>query len=193
MNSSENRTQHRISPDFAERASKIRLIVMDVDGVLTDGLIVVNHEGQEEKNFNVRDGSELVGWMRSGGKTAILSGRYASCVEHRARELGINIVLQGNPRKIAGLHQILERSGLSLEETCFIGDDLPDLPLFGLVGLAAAPADAVPEVLSQAHFVSSKAGGKGAVNDLIRQIMIVQQNWQEHVNWYFERESKAPA
>jgi len=178
-----------LSADFAERAGKIRLIVMDVDGVLTDGLIIVDDQGQEQKNFNVRDGSALVGWMRTGGKTAILSGRYARCVEHRARDLGIQQVLQGNPRKLAGLAQILQEAGVTLEETCFVGDDLPDLPLFGRVGLAAAPADAVEEVLAEAHFVSSHTGGRGVLNQLVKAIMQVQQTWQGHIAWYFERES----
>jgi 3-deoxy-D-manno-octulosonate 8-phosphate phosphatase (KDO 8-P phosphatase) len=181
--------QALLSADFAERAGRIRLIVMDVDGVLTDGLIIVDDQGQEQKNFNVRDGSALVGWMRTGGKTAILSGRYARCVEHRARDLGIQHVLQGNPRKLAGLARILQEAGVTLEETCFVGDDLPDLPLFGRVGLAAAPADAVDEVLAKAHFVSSHTGGRGVLNQLVKAIMQVQQTWQGHIDWYFERES----
>ena len=181
--------QALLSAYFAERAGRIRLIVMDVDGVLTDGLIIVDDQGQEQKNFNVRDGSALVGWMRTGGKTAILSGRYARCVEHRARDLGIQHVLQGNPRKLAGLARILQEAGVTLEETCFVGDDLPDLPLFGRVGLAAAPADAVDEVLAKAHFVSSHTGGRGVLNQLVKAIMQVQQTWQGHIDWYFERES----
>lgn len=177
------------SEDFNERAGRIRLIVMDVDGVLSDGVIAVDDQGQEHKNFHVRDGSAIVGWLRQGNSAAILSGRYAKCVDHRAKDLGIPIVLQGNPRKISGLQEILHKTGLTLQETCFIGDDLPDLPLFGMVGLAASPSDAVDEVLDQSHFISRFTGGRGAVNDLIRQIMIVQGNWQRHIDWYFERES----
>ncbi|MFM7128237.1 MAG: KdsC family phosphatase [bacterium] len=184
-----HKTQPCLSSDFAVRAGRIRLIVMDVDGVLTDGLIIVDDQGQELKHFNVRDGSALVGWMRTGGKSAILSGRRAKCVEHRARDLGIQHVIQGNPRKLSGLAQILEQAGVSLEETCFVGDDLPDLPLFSRVGLAAAPADAVEEVLAGAHFVSSQAGGRGVLNELVKSIMQVQQTWQGHIDWYFERES----
>lgn len=177
------------SDDFVIRAEKIRLIVMDVDGVLSDGIIAVNDQGQEHKNFHVRDGSAIVGWLRTGYQAAILSGRSAKCVDIRAKELGIPFVLQGNPRKISGLHHILHQTGYSLAETCFIGDDLPDLPLFGMVGLAASPADAVEEIQQQSHFISRYAGGRGAVNDLIRSLMKVQNRWQEHMDWYFKRET----
>ena len=176
------------SDDFQARASRIRLIVLDVDGVLSNGMITVDDDGREEKSFHVRDGSALAGWLRTGRAVAILSGRYARCVEHRARDLGIPIVLQGNPRKLAGFHEILDQTGLSADQACFMGDDLPDLPLFGLVGLAACPADAVDEVRQAAHFISNQAGGQGAVHDLVSQVMKVQGLWQEHVQWYFHRE-----
>jgi 3-deoxy-D-manno-octulosonate 8-phosphate phosphatase (KDO 8-P phosphatase) len=174
--------------DFQERANRIRLIVLDVDGVLSDGRIIVDDDGREAKNFHVRDGSALAGWLRTGRKVAILSGRYARCVEHRAKDLGIPIVLQGNPRKLAGFHEILNRTGLTAAQTCFMGDDLPDLPLFGQVGLAACPTDAVDEIREKAHFISGSPGGQGAVHDLVRQVMQVQGLWQEHVQWYFSRE-----
>lgn len=174
--------------DFQERANRIRLIVLDVDGVLSDGRIIVDDDGREAKNFHVRDGSALAGWLRTGRTVAILSGRYARCVEHRAKDLGIPIVLQGNPRKLAGFHEILNRTGLTAAQTCFMGDDLPDLPLFGQVGLAACPADAVNEIREKAHFISGSPGGQGAVHDLVRQVMQVQGLWQEHVQWYFSRE-----
>lgn len=181
-------TKSWTSEDFHERAKNIRLIVMDVDGVLSDGVIAVDDHGHEHKNFHVRDGSAIVGWLRLGNSAAILSGRYARCVDFRAKDLGIPIVLQGNPRKISGLQTILQQTGLSLKQTCFIGDDLPDLPLFGMVGLAASPVDAIDEIHERSHFVSQFGGGRGAVNDLIRQIMTVQETWQQHIDWYHERE-----
>lgn len=180
-----------MSYDFHLRAEKIRLIILDVDGVLSDGIIAVDDNGQEHKNFHVRDGSALAGWLRSGRSVAILSGRTARCVDHRARDLGIPIVLQGNPQKLAGFHEILERTGLSPEQTSFMGDDLPDLPLFSLVGLAACPADAVEEVQSVAHFKSIQKGGHGAVHELVSHLMKAQGIWQAHIDWYFKRESTA--
>lgn len=176
------------SEDFQERASRIRLIVLDVDGVLSDGRIIVDDDGRESKHFHVRDGSALAGWLRTGRTVAILSGRYARCVEHRAKDLGIPIVLQGNPRKLSGFQEILDRTGLTADQACFMGDDLPDLPLFSQVGLAACPADAVEEVRAEAHFISRQPGGQGAVHDLICQVMKAQDLWQEHVQWYFHRE-----
>lgn len=187
-------THNLLNPDdFQARASRIRLIVLDVDGVLSDGRIIVSDDGQESKNFHVRDGSALAGWLRTGRTVAILSGRYARCVEHRARDLGIPIVLQGNPRKLAGFQEILDCTGLTADQACFMGDDLPDLPLFSLVGLAACPADAVDEVRAEAHFISSQAGGQGAVHDLVCQVMNAQGLWQEHIQWYFHREESLQA
>ncbi len=177
----------RISGDLVERAQRIQLIVLDVDGVMTDGVIAIDDHGHEQKRFHVRDGSAIVGWVRSGGKVAILSGRKSRSVEHRARELGIEIVLQGNPQKIQGLHEILESTGTSADDTCFVGDDLPDLPLFRLVGLAACPSDSADEVRESAHFVSRFPGGRGAVQEVVSMLMKSQNLWQDHVQWYERR------
>lgn len=174
----------RIEGDLIERAQRVRLIVLDVDGVLTDGVITIDDHGHEQKNFHVRDGSALVGWIRSGGKVAILSGRKSRSVEHRARELGIDIILQGNPQKIQGFHEILGSTGFTPERTCFVGDDLPDLPLFRLVGLAACPSDSTDEIRETAHFVSRYPGGRGAVQEVVSMVMKSQNLWQSHVQWY---------
>jgi 3-deoxy-D-manno-octulosonate 8-phosphate phosphatase (KDO 8-P phosphatase) len=174
----------RRTDDLIERASRIRLIVMDVDGVLTDGVIAIDDLGNEHKNFHVRDGSAIAGWVRLGGKAAILSGRKSRSVDHRARELGIATVLQGNPLKTSGFREILETTGISAEQACFIGDDLPDLPLFQLVGLAASPADGADEIREAAHFVSRNPGGRGAVHEVVSLVMKSQNLWQSHVDWY---------
>jgi 3-deoxy-D-manno-octulosonate 8-phosphate phosphatase (KDO 8-P phosphatase) len=184
-----NRPDVLSNDELIDRARDVRLIVMDVDGVLSDGVIAVDDEGREHKHFHVRDGSAIAGWIRSGRHAAILSGRKARCVDHRARELGIPYVLQGNPRKIEGLQEILGRTEATLRQTCFIGDDLPDLPLFGMVGLSACPSDAVEEILAASHFVSRHPGGRGAVHELIRLVMEAQGLWKSHVDWYFHRES----
>lgn len=173
--------------DVMERARRIRLFVFDVDGVLTDGVIALDDQGNEHKNFHVRDGSAIAGWIRTGGKAAILSGRRARCVELRARELGIETVLQGNPQKLDGLEEILAITGISMDQTCFVGDDLPDLPLFRRVGLAACPLDSADEIRESAHFVSRFVGGRGAVHEVVRLVMQAQDLWQSHVRWYEER------
>lgn len=177
----------RMDGDLIERAQQVRLIVLDVDGVLTDGVIAIDEHGHEMKHFHVRDGSAVVGWIRSGGKVAILSGRKSRAVEHRARELGIDLVLQGNPQKIQGFHEILESSGVSANHACFVGDDLPDLPLFRLVGLAACPSDSTDEIREAAHFVSRYPGGRGAVQEVVSMVMKSQNLWQSHVHWYEQR------
>ena len=185
--------QNELTDELLAKASKIRLIVLDVDGVLTDGVIGMDDDGREFKHFHVRDGSALAGWIRTGRQVAILSGRFAQCVEHRARDLKIPIVIQGNPQKINGLLQILEQTGMNLDQTCFMGDDLPDLPLFEMVGLAACPADAVEEIRTKAHFISQNRGGQGAVHDLLTRLMKTQGIWQDHVQWYFEHASSSGA
>jgi 3-deoxy-D-manno-octulosonate 8-phosphate phosphatase (KDO 8-P phosphatase) len=176
-----------MNPDLIERARRIRLVVLDVDGVLTDGVIALDDLGNEHKNFHVRDGSAIAGWIRSGGKMAILSGRRARCVDLRARELGIETVLQGNPQKLDGLEEILASTGIAMDESCFVGDDLPDLPLFRSVGLAACPSDSVDEIREAAHFVSRFPGGRGAVHEVVSLVMKAQNLWQSHVRWYEER------
>ena len=182
-------THHpKTSDDFITRANRIKLIVLDVDGVMTDGVIAFDDNGHEHKHFHVRDGSAIAGWLRSGRLIAILSGRYARCVEHRAKDLKIPIVIQGNPRKINGLLGIRQQTGLSLDQTCFMGDDLPDLPLFHMVGLAASPADGVEEIQAKAHFVSQNRGGHGAVHDLVSHLMKTQGIWSDHVQWYESQE-----
>lgn len=180
-------TIETVSGELIERARRVCLVVLDVDGVLTDGVIALDDLGNEHKNFHVRDGSAIVGWIRSGGKVAILSGRRARCVDLRAKELGIDAVLQGNPRKLDGLEQIQSSFGLTMDQTCFVGDDLPDLPLFRHVGLAACPADSVEEIREAAHFVSRFGGGKGAVHEVVRMVMKARNLWQSHVSWYEER------
>ena len=167
--------------DLAARCPAIELLVLDVDGVLTDGLIVVDDLGVESKHFHVRDGSAIALWRRAGHRVAILSGRRAEVVDRRAAELGIAPVIQGAKDKAAALRELLGGLGVVPERACYMGDDLPDLPALAVVGLAACPSDALPEVRSACQLVSDREGGRGAVRDVIEAVLRLQGRWDELV------------
>jgi len=149
-----------------ERARGVRLLALDVDGVLTDGRIYLSGAGEELKVFHVRDGSGLVAVQRAGIAVAIVSGRDSAAVRRRAEELGIGHVRQGVGDKGAGLDQLLAELGVGREATACVGDDTPDLPMLRRAGLAIAVADAHPAVLGMAHWVTPSPGGRGAVRDV---------------------------
>jgi 3-deoxy-D-manno-octulosonate 8-phosphate phosphatase (KDO 8-P phosphatase) len=163
--------------DLAARCGPIEVLVVDVDGVMTDGVIAIDDRGIETKHFFVRDGSGIKLWQRAGKRAAILSGRWAPVVERRAAELGMAPVIQGTPRKLRPFQSLLNDLGVKAEQVCYVGDDLPDLPVLNLAGLAACPADAVPEVRQAAHFVSQMPGGRGAVREVIETILKQQGVW----------------
>ncbi len=167
--------------DLTERAAKIELLLLDVDGVLTDGSIVYTDAGAEIKRFHVRDGSGLKLWHISGKRSAIVSGRSSKAVERRAAELGIAPVLQGRHEKLPAFEAILAETGLRPEQVCAIGDDLPDLPVLKRVGLAIAVADACPELRAIAHYVTAVPGGHGAVRDAIEWLLRLRGVWDEVV------------
>jgi 3-deoxy-D-manno-octulosonate 8-phosphate phosphatase (KDO 8-P phosphatase) len=168
-------------PSLAQRAAAIELLLLDVDGVLTDGRIVYTDNGVELKTFHVRDGSGLKLWHLAGKKSAILSGRTSKAVEVRAAELGVGLVLQGISDKRAGFQQVLMQTRLRAEQVCCVGDDIPDLPLLRQCGLAVAVADACPEARSAAQYVTQAAGGAGAVRETIELILRCQDRWQKLV------------
>jgi 3-deoxy-D-manno-octulosonate 8-phosphate phosphatase (KDO 8-P phosphatase) len=168
---------HSASADLAERCAPIELLVVDVDGVLTDGAIVVDDRGVESKNFHVRDGLAFSLWHRAGKRSAILSGRRAEVVNRRAAELKIGHIYQGLADKGAPFRSLLGELGLEARQACFVGDDLVDLPVLHAVGLAACPADAVAEVQDNAHLVTAAAGGRGAVREVIEAILKAQGLW----------------
>ncbi len=153
--------------DLQGRAGPIELLVLDVDGVLTDGVIAVDDNGVETKHYHVRDGAGIALWRRAGKRVAIVSGRSARCVEVRAAELGIDPVIQGASDKSVPFLALLEGFGLEPRQACFMGDDLADLPAMALAGLAACPADAAAEVVASAHYVARAPGGRGAVRELV--------------------------
>ena len=149
-----------------ERARRVRLLALDVDGVLTDGRLYLSATGEELKVFHVRDGSGLVAVQRAGIDVAIVSGRDSAAVTRRAAELGIRHVRQGVADKGAELGQLLAELGVEPRATACVGDDTPDLPMLRQAGLAIAVADAHPSVLGAVHWVTPSPGGRGAVRDV---------------------------
>jgi 3-deoxy-D-manno-octulosonate 8-phosphate phosphatase (KDO 8-P phosphatase) len=165
------------TPTLAERCAPIELLVLDVDGVLTDGRIVYTADAVEIKAFHVRDGSGLVFWQKLGKQVAIVSGRKSKIVDVRAQELGIRLVRQGAADKVAAFRQMLVQLGLRAEQAAAVGDDLPDLPVLRVAGLAVAVADACPEVRAAAHHVTVTNGGRGAVREVVELILKHQGRW----------------
>jgi 3-deoxy-D-manno-octulosonate 8-phosphate phosphatase (KDO 8-P phosphatase) len=153
------------------------LLTLDVDGVLTDGGIVLGGD-LEIKRFHVRDGSALKAWSRSGKRIALVTGRRSRAVEVRAAELGIETVVQGATDKWRSLQVVLEESSVVRGAVCYVGDDLPDLVPMQQCGLAAAPADACPEVRAAAHYVTRTPGGRGVVREVVELILRCQGVWR---------------
>ena len=164
---------------------KIKLILSDVDGVLTDGGISFDNNGVESKQFHIKDGLGIKMWQRAGFRFGILTARTSHIVKVRTAELGIDIVRQGFESKLPTAETLAQSMNLSLEEVCYIGDDLTDLPVIRAVGLGVAVADAVSELLSAADLVTQKAGGKGAVRELIEQILRSTGRWDDLVQQYY--------
>ncbi len=166
------------------RLIPIKLVIFDVDGVLTDGRIVMDDNGLESKFFSVRDGHGLKLLMWAGIEVGILTGRKSRVVDTRAADLGIRLVHQGIKNKIEIFTRILDERSLSEEQTAYAGDDLVDLPVMRQVGLAMAPADAIPEVKAISHFVCSSKGGHGAAREMAELILKGQGRWQEILSLY---------
>jgi 3-deoxy-D-manno-octulosonate 8-phosphate phosphatase (KDO 8-P phosphatase) len=165
--------------DGRMRALAIKMIIMDVDGTLTDGTLAVLPDGEEVKSYHVRDGLGILLAHLVGFKTAIITGKKSRALEKRAERLGIDELHQGILDKKGVLEGILAKHKLKAEEVAYIGDDLGDLEVIRAVGLAAAGADAHPEVKKHCHFVSRQNGGKGAVRELIEFILEAQAKWPE--------------
>lgn len=161
------------------RARRVKMIIMDVDGTLTDGALFVLPDGEEVKSYNVRDGLGILLAHLVGLKTAIITGKTSRALEKRAEKLRIDELYQGILDKKPVLEAILAKHGLSAEEAAYIGDDLGDLAVIKSVGLAGAVADAHPEIKKNCHFISAKAGGRGAVREFIEFILGAQGKWSE--------------
>lgn len=157
--------------DLKYKASKIKALVFDVDGVMTDGSLTFDENGVEYKTFNAKDGQGIVMATRAGFVTAIITARTNGTVRHRFNNLGMTKLYEGQKNKALALADLMEEYKLNLEEIAYMGDDLPDLCILEKVGLPCAPADAVDEVLQTAQFISSKNGGRGAVRELCNFIL----------------------
>jgi 3-deoxy-D-manno-octulosonate 8-phosphate phosphatase (KDO 8-P phosphatase) len=164
-------------PDRRARARRVKMLVMDVDGTLTDGAVFVLPDGEEVKAYNVKDGLGILLAHLAGLKTAIITGKTSKSLEKRAEKLRVAEVHQGVLDKRPSLEGILRRHNLQPEEVAYIGDDLGDLEAIKTVGLAAAVADAHPEVKSHAHFICKQKGGRGAVREFIEFILAAQDKW----------------
>lgn len=164
---------------LAERCRGLRLILSDVDGVMTDGSVLLLPDGGEAKSFHIRDGLAIVLAHRAGLRTGLLSGRSSPAVERRAAELGMTVVRQGIMDKGAALKEVLATEGIAAHEVAYIGDDLNDLPVMGEVGLTAAPADAPFEVRAQVFMVLDTPGGKGCLREFIEAILRARGDWED--------------
>lgn len=167
----------RSSDDLATRARAIRVLLFDVDGVLTDGGVYIHADGSESKRFDIKDGAGLVLARRAGLTVGVISARQSASTLQRARQLGLDPVRQGVADKVAALTELMTAHGWTAESIAYMGDDVVDLPVMRRVGLAACPADAVPEVREAAHVVSACPGGRGAARALIEDILRAQGRW----------------
>jgi 3-deoxy-D-manno-octulosonate 8-phosphate phosphatase (KDO 8-P phosphatase) len=170
--------------EFNDRARSVRLLLLDVDGVLTDGTVAIDSTGGEAKSFFIRDGAAIVWAGRQGLEVGLLSGRPSRATSRRATELGIRILWQRGSDKIHGFEDILATHGLRPEDVCYMGDDLLDLPVLRRAGLSAAPADAAPEVRERVHWVSAEPGGRGAVREIIEVLLRARGSWDTVVKGF---------
>ena len=163
---------------------KIKLLALDVDGVLTDGSIYISPAGEVFKGFNAKDGMGISCALRSGLQIAVITGRQSPIVERRCEELGITLLQQGVKDKRLALQQMAQELGLVREEIAYMGDDLNDIPAFKASGLNFVPADASMEVLAVADIITKASGGRGAVREAITMILAAQDKWNVIVNSY---------
>jgi 3-deoxy-D-manno-octulosonate 8-phosphate phosphatase (KDO 8-P phosphatase) len=155
------------TPPPSRSAAAVELLILDVDGVMTDGSIYLDDDGRETKRFHVRDGFGIKLWQKLGLRVAIITGRSGRVVQHRARELGITLVIQGAADKSAALDDLLGRAGLSTAQTAYLGDDWPDLGPMKRVAYPMAVADADGRILAAAVYTTTRPGGHGAVREAI--------------------------
>lgn len=168
-----------VSEQIIKKAEKIQLLICDVDGVMSDGLIYMGNNGEELKAFNVRDGYGICCLLTSGIEVAIITGRQSKLLEDRAKTLGITYLYQGQHNKLLAYQQLLDTLNLKPEQTAYIGDDLIDLPVMEKVGLSVAVADAHPLLTPHANYVTRIAGGRGAVRELCDLILLAQGRLEE--------------
>ncbi len=168
-----------------DRAKNIQMFIMDIDGVLTDGRIIYTSDGQEMKNFDVRDGFGIRLAHRAGIKTTVITARQSSIVARRSLELEITEIRQNALKKLPVYEEILLKYQLQDEQIAYIGDDLIDMPILRRVGLSITVADAHPEVKQMVHYITENKGGRGAVRESIEMILKAQGSWQKATERYF--------
>ncbi|MBF0189237.1 MAG: HAD hydrolase family protein [Magnetococcales bacterium] len=175
-----------LSDATLKRAATVRLVALDVDGVLTDGGIIWDENGVETKRFSVRDGMGIRLLLDAGYSVGIITARRSRLVERRAEELSLTFLHQKVDNKWSCLHNELQSRGLSPEHVAFMGDDLVDLPVLRRVGFGAAPADAVQDVVHAAHWQSSQGGGHGAVRQMAETLLKASGRWEKAVSRFYE-------
>ena len=169
----------RLEKTIEEKLKNIRMLILDVDGVMTDGRIIMDSEGREMKNFDVRDGHGLVMIQRHGIQVAILTGRTSAVVDHRARDLKIMEVYQGALNKKEVFERILKKNELTANQTAFMGDDIVDIPVLKRVGFSVAVANALDVVKKSADYITNHSGGYGAVREICDLLLKAQGFWPE--------------
>jgi 3-deoxy-D-manno-octulosonate 8-phosphate phosphatase (KDO 8-P phosphatase) len=169
---------------LAEKCTAIRLVLSDVDGVLTDGRLIFDNQGVEAKEFHIRDGQGIRLWQQSGGRFGIVTGRSSQIVKLRAAELDVDLVRQGIENKCLTVHSICEETGLTPAEVCYVGDDLPDLAAVEQVGLGVAVADAAEEVRQAADYTTSVGGGRGALREVVELLLKNTDRWEAVIRKY---------
>ena len=170
-------SSEKLIQEAQERAHKIKLLLLDVDGVLTSGMVNIFGDDREMYTFNVYDGYGIILWRRAGFKVGFIAGRRSDAIAKRAEKLGIDFLLMGASDKLALCKDIINKEKIDISEVAFVGDDLQDLSLLKLVGFAAAPANVRKEVEPHIHYVSSLHGGNGAVREIIEFILKAKNLW----------------
>lgn len=173
-----------IAPHIAEKAKKIKLLILDVDGVLTDNRLFYGDNGVEYKSFHTRDGHGMVLLQKSNVDIGIITGRKSQLVANRMKDLKVKHVFQGIPDKLPTFLKLVEDLELELEEIAYVGDDILDLPILLRIGLAVAPDNADPEVTTRVDYVSQFSGGQGCVREVCEIIMRSQDSWQQHMDFF---------
>lgn len=163
-----------MDPALKERASGIRMLLLDVDGVLTDGKLYFDHNGNETKAFDTRDGLGIKAMQRSGIEVAVITGRSSNAVTQRMQQLGVQHVYQGREDKLNAFEDLLDKTGFEATEVCYAGDDWIDIPVLLRVGLAVSVADADKLVKQHAHWVTGRKGGDAAVREICNLILEAQ-------------------
>ncbi|WP_019556896.1 KdsC family phosphatase [Thiomicrorhabdus arctica] len=173
-----------IPENIANKAQKIKLLILDVDGVMTNNMLIYSDDGIESKTFNTRDGHGMVLLQKSGIDIGIITGRKSQLVTNRMQDLKVKHVYQGVPDKLPTFLKLVETLELSFDEIAYIGDDILDLPILMRIGLAVTPADGDDEVKSRVDYISTYKGGQGCVREICEIILRSQNLWQHHMDFF---------